>query len=83
MAPERGRIIEACTDLTPGVDVQVWEQDRVVHRGRVSQVVPSMGMVWIIDARNGARRLVDTSEYDVVRLTGAAEPPWTQPDDAA
>lgn len=83
MAPERDRLIRNCEDLTPGVLVQAWQCDRLVHFGRVSQPVPSMGMIWIIDARNGVRRLVGTAEFDVVQVTGTVEPPWTRPDDAA
>lgn len=83
MALGRGRVIRECADLTPGAIVQAWERDRLVHCGRVSQVVPSMGMLWIIDARNGVRRLVGTAEFDVVLIIGEAGPPRTQPEDAA
>lgn len=51
--------------------------------GRVSQVVPSMDMFWIIDARNGTRRLVDAAAFEVFRRSGSSDPPVTEPEDAA
>jgi hypothetical protein len=74
MAPDRERIIQACSDLAPGTEIEAWDHGRLIHCGRVSQLVPSMGMFWIIDARNGARRLLEADAFDVVRLREPVEP---------
>lgn len=74
MAPDRGRVIRACWDLVPGTEIEAWDHGRLIHSGRVSQIVPSMGMFWIIDARNGTRRLLDVDALEVVQLGEPVEP---------
>ncbi len=81
MAP-RNRVIQACADLVPGTEIEAWDHGRLVHCGRVSQIVSSMAMFWIIDRRNGTRSLLDLDALDVVRLDEPAQPP-TEPDEPA
>jgi hypothetical protein len=83
MAPDRNRVIRACSDLVPGTEIEAWDHGELVHCGRVSQTVPSMGMVWIIDARNGTRRLLDVDALDVVRLDESFESPAAERGDVA
>lgn len=71
----RDRNIRACSDLVPGTEIEAWDHGRLIHWGRVSQTVPSMGMFWIIDARNGIRRLLDAEAFDVVRLNPSGAGP--------
>lgn len=59
MSGREGRIIRSCGEIAPGAEIEAWRQGRQIHRGRVSETVPSMGMFWIIDARNGTRELLD------------------------
>jgi hypothetical protein len=75
VASERDRIIRGCSDLVPGTEIEAWNHGRLIHHGRVSQTVPSMGMFWIIDARNGTRRLLDAAAFDVARLDAPATGP--------
>jgi hypothetical protein len=75
MAADRDRIIRSCSDLAPGVEIEAWHHGRLIHRGRVTQVVPSMSMFWIIDARNGTRMLLDADALEVVSLDGPAPEP--------
>jgi hypothetical protein len=79
VASESDRNIRACSDLVPGTEIEAWDHGRLIHCGRVSQTVPSMGMFWIIDARNGVRRLLDAEAFDVLRLN----PPSAGPEDPA
>ncbi len=83
MAPDRERIAGACVDLAPGTEIEAWDQGRLIHCGRVSQTVPVMGMFWIIDARNGTRRLLDAEALDVVRLDAPIDPPAAGREDLA
>lgn len=67
MSIDRDRIIHSSSELSPGDEIEAWQSGRLIHRGRVSYTLPSMGMVWIIDARNGTRNLVDLEDLEVVR----------------
>lgn len=75
MAAAEGRIIRSCGELAPGAEIEAWHQGRLVHRGRVTQTVPSMRMFWIIDARNGTRKLLDVDALEVISFDSTADPP--------
>lgn len=68
MTTDRDRIIRSCTELSPGTQIEAWHHGRLIHLGRVSATIPSMGMFWIIDARNGTRKLLDLEALDVIPL---------------
>lgn len=66
--------IRSCEELANGDEIEAWHEGRFLHRGRVSQVLPSMGMFWIMCARTGARKLVDLEASVVIRVTAAPHP---------
>lgn len=73
MSGRDGRIIRSCGEIAPGAEIEAWRQGRLIHRGRVSETVPSMGMFWIIDARNGTRELLDADALEVIDFDSAAD----------
>jgi hypothetical protein len=89
MAVNEDRLVHSCSELSPGDEIEAWRAGRLIHRGRVSYTLPSMGMVWIIDARNGTRSLLDLEDLEVARLThspAVVDPPngrRAEPDRAA
>jgi hypothetical protein len=40
----------------------------LVHRGPVTDIGPDQGLFWILDTLTGSRRLLDSSELEIVRL---------------
>lgn len=60
--------------LSSGDEIEAWHDGRLIHKGRVSQTVPSMGMFWIVCARTGARKLVDLDASDVIRVSSSSKP---------
>ncbi|MDP5226822.1 MULTISPECIES: hypothetical protein [Arthrobacter] len=39
-----------------------------VRRGRVQDIAPGLGVVWIRDAETGQRRVLDSQDYQLWRL---------------
>jgi hypothetical protein len=62
--------IRTCEALTHGDDIEAWHDGRLLHRGRVSQTLPSVGMFWIVCARTGARKLVDLEASEIILVSG-------------
>jgi hypothetical protein len=52
--------IRTCEALANGDEIEAWHEGMLLHRGRVSQTLPSMEMFWIVCARTGARKLVES-----------------------
>jgi hypothetical protein len=59
--------IRDCGELSFGDEVDAWLNGRIYHHGRVIETYPSMGLFWILDARTGARRLLDVEALVIVR----------------
>ena len=55
-------------DLRAGDLVEGRRGGRVLHRGRVTDVAPNQGLLWILDTVSGSRRLLDQSELVVTRV---------------
>jgi hypothetical protein len=56
-------------DFAPGDLVEGRRGGRLLHRGRVTDVAPHQGLLWIMDTVSGSRRLLDSSEVDIIRLS--------------
>ncbi len=59
--------IRTCGELAAGDEIEAWHNGKLFHRGRVTQTVPLMELFWILDARTGARKLLDVEALDIVR----------------
>ncbi|TLM87487.1 hypothetical protein [Pseudarthrobacter sp. NamE5] len=58
----------SCDKLFPGDAIEAFYKDTLVHRGPVTGTVREDGVFWILDTLTGARRLLDLSEFKIVRL---------------
>jgi hypothetical protein len=67
-------LIRSCEALSPGDVVEAWHDGRLLHSGRVTRILPTMGMFWILCGRTGARKLVDLAASDVVQVRPAGLP---------
>jgi hypothetical protein len=80
MAAEEVRRVRTGAELTMGDEIEAWHNGKLFHRGRVLQTVASMDLVWILDSRTGARRLIDLEALVVLRepasstISGSASP---------
>lgn len=71
LTPKHGvqnEVLQSCADIAVGDDVEAWHRDRLFHRGRVTNVLPEMGLLWIRDARTGTRKLLDFAELRIMRV---------------
>jgi hypothetical protein len=69
MAAEEVRRVRTGAELSVGDEIEAWHNGKLFHRGRVSQTVASMDLVWIRDARTGARRLIDVEALVIIRAS--------------
>lgn len=60
-------VIRSCAQLATGDEVEAWHNGKLFHRGRVTQTIPLMELFWILDARTGARKLLDVEALEIVR----------------
>lgn len=51
------------TDVSTGVKITAFDQDRVLHSGVVTDVLPSMRVFWIFDEQCGTRKLIEFDEF--------------------
>lgn len=58
----RGDEIEARLSIGPGYD------DVVIRRGRVQEIAPGIGVVWIMDHVSGMRKAISADECSVWRV---------------
>jgi hypothetical protein len=74
-----GRIID-CRNLAPGDAVEARYNGELYYVGTVTDIVPVLGMFWILEAKSGTRKLLDPLALHVVRRTAAdtADPPGRQ-----
>jgi hypothetical protein len=76
-------IIASCEALATGDEIEAWHNSRLLHKGRVSRTLPTMGMFWIICARTGTRKLVDLEATKIIRVSlspETANPEYHRPD---
>jgi hypothetical protein len=66
--------IRTCDALTNGDHIEAWHDGRLLHRGRVSRTLPTMGMFCIVCARTGVRKLVDLEASEIIRIATTPNP---------
>jgi hypothetical protein len=66
--------IRTCGELAVGDEIEAWHNGKLFHRGRVTQTVPLMELLWILDSRTGARKLLDVEALEIVRCAPASGP---------
>ncbi|WP_457946183.1 hypothetical protein ACTAQI_12255 [Pseudarthrobacter sp. alpha12b] len=60
--------------LRIGDQIEAWHRGRLFHRGRVTDVVPHLELFWILDARTGARKLLDPEALEIRHVEAPAVP---------
>lgn len=55
--------------LQVGDHIQAWHNGKLFHQGRVTDVVRSLELIWILDARTGTRKLLDPEALEIVRVS--------------
>ncbi len=54
--------------LQVGDSIQAWHNGKLFHQGRVTDVVRSLELIWILDANTGTRKLLDPEALEIVRV---------------
>ena len=70
---DNGSPVRTCSELSVGDDIEAWHNGRLFHRGRVTQAVPLMELFWILDARTGARKLLDVEALEIIRCAASED----------
>ena len=60
--------VRSCAELSAGEEIEAWHRGRLAHRGTVASTLEEIDLIWIIDARTGARRLLDLEQLSVRRI---------------
>lgn len=60
-------LVQSCHELLAGDDISARYKGVLVHRGKVTEVVPGHGLFWIMDELTGSRRLLDMADLDITR----------------
>ena len=60
--------VRSCAELAAGEEIEAWHRGRLAHRGTVASTLEDIDLFWIIDARTGARRLLDLEQLSVRRI---------------
>ena len=60
--------VRSGAELAAGDEIEAWHRGRLAHRGTVSSTFRDIDLFWIIDARTGARRLLDLEQLSVRRV---------------
>lgn len=60
--------------LRIGDNIEAWHRGKLFHSGRVTGVVPALDLFWILDARTGARKLLDPEALEIRHMEVPAEP---------
>jgi hypothetical protein len=60
--------VRSGADLAVGDEIEAWHRGRLAHQGTVSSTFRDIDLFWIIDARTGARRLLDLEQLSVRRV---------------
>lgn len=51
--------------LRPGMEIEARDLNAVRFRGHVVDAAPRLGVVWILEAGHGARRILDQQEFSL------------------
>jgi hypothetical protein len=68
MMPDEDLEVRSCAELAAGEEIEAWHRGRLAHRGTVASTLEEIDLFWIIDARTGARRLLDLEQLSVRRI---------------
>ncbi len=52
--------------IQAGDHIEAWHNGKLFHKGRVTDVVRSLDLIWIMDARTGTRKLLDPDALEIV-----------------
>jgi hypothetical protein len=53
--------------LEIGAHIQAWRNDMLLYHGTVEDSVPHLGVVWIRETGNGARKMLLLDDYRIHR----------------
>lgn len=73
-AADGGPEVRSCAELWVGQDVEAWYGGSLAHQGRVTDILPSKNLLWIVDTRNGTRRLLDAEAFSIRRMRSTPGP---------
>lgn len=59
--------IRSCHELAPGDGIKAFFEGTLAHRGTVTELAPDHGLFWIMDNLTGSRRLLDMTDFQIVR----------------
>ncbi|KRE74526.1 hypothetical protein [Arthrobacter sp. Soil762] len=51
-----------------GDHIEAWHNGKLFHKGRVTDVVHSLELIWIRDARTGKRKLLDPEALEIIKV---------------
>jgi hypothetical protein len=51
--------------ISPGDDIEALGEGTVCRSGRVTEVLPEMGLFWIFDEKSQLRKLIELAEFTV------------------
>ena len=74
MTAEEARRVHSSSELSVGDEIEAWHNGKLFHRGRVTDVVPALELFWILDARTGARKLLDPEALEIRHVEASAQP---------
>ncbi|WP_367645783.1 hypothetical protein [Paenarthrobacter ureafaciens] len=57
--------IPVLDDIQPGAEVMAVRHGELIHSGQVTDVMPEMGVFWILDNVSGGRKLVCWDEFRI------------------
>lgn len=60
------------SQLSIGDHIEAWHRGKLFHSGRVTGVVPALDLFWILDARTGARKLLDPEALEIRHVADPA-----------
>ncbi|NUS34920.1 MAG: hypothetical protein HOQ04_00375 [Pseudarthrobacter sp.] len=68
MTSNERRKVGSCQELMAGDAIEAFYKNTLVHRGPVTETAPEHGLFWILDTLTGGRRLLDMSEFEIMRM---------------
>jgi len=80
VAAAKESTIRTCEELTHGDEIEARHDGKLLHRGTVSQTLPTMGMFWIVCSRTGVRKLVDVEASEIIRTSAPTIPSPERPE---
>ena len=60
-------VVHECAELSVGDPITAWLDARLFQAGVITDLMPTMGLLWIREHTLGERRLLDMSELAIAR----------------